>query len=1030
MEMMKKIALLAAATLSLLVAACQIPGSPQSRSGLTLHWNSGRTILPSSYPVPSSYDITLSSPGQTTITNTVTETSGTFTDLAWAPWLVEVVANDSSGTAVAKGSATFDLTSNHNLTDGTITLRYLARDGVGNMTLHLALSSPPDSATLSLTSPDRTTNQFDTGSGGLTINGNQVDFSLNGTPAGSYNAFFQIMAAGKLAMKQESVVVVVNGTTEGTIPVADTDFGAAFVGVDAVAINQKGSLPSLLALQDYKLDYTVSPSTASNKFATWASDNPAVAAVDPDGLVHPLALGTANISVTTASGAKIDTVQVTVISDYSTGVLSGLQKLAAKDFDGAHTDFLAALTTNSNDNDAKVWASLLDLAALPLHSNVQDLMVNKIGVVGYPTTMNDFFSNVWLTGIAYDYIRVQPTNGTTGNLVRGHLENGNGTFSVDAVSVNGNHINVNSGQMFVPDPSGDVYAKYWSTSGPGTVNASVYLSQNGLQGYSWDPNSSSFTNANGGSLVRGRLDTGINNLGVNGFDQFNNASTLGYGFIPDETGDFYASNWQVRTSWNGSDYLMNNPSVQGYEMTSPILDSANPQFFPEVQPLTGFVPDLEPVNGGYGLNDWGRIVMGNVINRNLTGFNGVVDSVLSGPYGSALDTIVARLKTLDDTARSRVPDFIIKAFLSAAHAPSDFQMPVTVSFGKAELLLLAASLETQKAFVQYLSSVDVSYSFGTEMVNFINQPTQTNLEAFYNASAGFYNSSLLTDRSGSTGRSDSRSTFVTALGTIQSALNLYLTALNDSTTNYYTDVLDKVLAQIPNAPTAADAKSTAITALTNANGALSRIATAISTNVAFQIPSSTLSSLQSGPNALVGSTIVWPDENGFTGQVASVYPAEIWNNNMLNLRNWVDTSTGKMVFYTRAGNDREGINGSFKFAGSLADEEKMIPADLTTMDAAYYGFDTLYPTGLPATGNQYLYLRADTGFWLTGAMINKVVPGTTQNDTDVIAFLGFGPGWDLVTTQMSQDSSGTTDTYTWTLPPGTEATDFMAWVNK
>jgi hypothetical protein len=151
---------------------------------------------------------------------------------------------------------------------------------------------------------------------------------------------------------------------------------------------------------------------------------------------------------------------------------------------------------------------------------------------------------------------------------------------------------------------------------------------------------------------------------------------------------------------------------------------------------------------------------------------------------------------------------------------------------------------------------------------------------------------------------------------------------------------------------------------------------------------------------------------------------------MLDLRKWVSTTSGGMVFYTRANNDREGINRSFQFAGALADEEKAIPADLSTMDAAYYGLDSLYPSGLPATGQQYLYLRADIGFGMTGAMINKVVPGTVSNDSDVIAFLGFGPGWDMVTTQMSQDSSGTTDTYTWNLTPGTEATDFMAWVNK
>ena len=76
---------------------------------------------------------------------------------------------------------------------------------------------------------------------------------------------------------------------------------------------------SLAVEKTATLTATVTPSDATNQNVTWTSDNTAVAAVSDEGLVTAIAVGTANITVTTEDGAYTATCAVTVstATDYS-----------------------------------------------------------------------------------------------------------------------------------------------------------------------------------------------------------------------------------------------------------------------------------------------------------------------------------------------------------------------------------------------------------------------------------------------------------------------------------------------------------------------------------------------------------------------------------------------------------------------------------------------------------------------------------------------------------------------------------------
>ena len=87
------------------------------------------------------------------------------------------------------------------------------------------------------------------------------------------------------------------------------------VSVTGVTLNKAAT--SLEAGDTETLTATVSPSNATNKDVTWASDAPAVADVDENGVVTAKSAGTANITVTTDDGGKTATCVVTVTASVS-----------------------------------------------------------------------------------------------------------------------------------------------------------------------------------------------------------------------------------------------------------------------------------------------------------------------------------------------------------------------------------------------------------------------------------------------------------------------------------------------------------------------------------------------------------------------------------------------------------------------------------------------------------------------------------------------------------------------------------------
>ena len=114
----------------------------------------------------------------------------------------------------------------------------------------------------------------------------------------------------RAAMLMALAAVVIASGCKQTVNTETVNTGTTAVAVTGIALD-KSVLP-LKVGESKKLVATVMPANATNKQVTWASNNPAVAAVSQDGTVIAKKEGTAQITVKTVNGGKIARCTITV----------------------------------------------------------------------------------------------------------------------------------------------------------------------------------------------------------------------------------------------------------------------------------------------------------------------------------------------------------------------------------------------------------------------------------------------------------------------------------------------------------------------------------------------------------------------------------------------------------------------------------------------------------------------------------------------------------------------------------------------
>jgi uncharacterized protein YjdB len=141
----------------------------------------------------------------------------------------------------------------------------------------------------------------------------------------------------------------------GLVACGGTSTEPSSIAVTGVTLD-RSTLTLTVGGSSVALVATVSPSNATNTAVTWSSSNSAVASVSDAGVVSPVALGTATITVATQDGTKTATCAVTVVAATVavTGVAldkSTLDLVAG----GAAVKLVATVTPSNATNKSVIW---------------------------------------------------------------------------------------------------------------------------------------------------------------------------------------------------------------------------------------------------------------------------------------------------------------------------------------------------------------------------------------------------------------------------------------------------------------------------------------------------------------------------------------------------------------------------------------------------------------------------------------------------------------------------------------------------
>ena len=169
--------------------------------------------------------------------------------------------------------------------------------------------------------------------------------TVSGTPVDSGTFDFKITATNSQGSDSKALSVSFAKKEGENVPV-----GSILISENKLTLN-KGATA--------QLSYTITPPKATNKLASWHSNNPAVATVDVNGLIKGMGAGTAIITITAQQSEKSKSCEVTVsapvVNIPVTDVKIGFETL---DLEVDDTAILTCSITPPNATDQSVkWST-------------------------------------------------------------------------------------------------------------------------------------------------------------------------------------------------------------------------------------------------------------------------------------------------------------------------------------------------------------------------------------------------------------------------------------------------------------------------------------------------------------------------------------------------------------------------------------------------------------------------------------------------------------------------------------------------
>ena len=222
------------------------------------------------------------------LTATVSPSNAANQAVIWSSSDESIATVDANGnvTAVASGSADITATTEDggftDLTNVTISEMVISVTSVAVDISTLALVAGESANITATVSPSDATNQAVTWSS-------------------SDESIATVDASGNVtAVTEGDATITVTADDGGFTDLTDVTVSAVYVPATSVSVNPETI--DIIINESASLTATVLPANASNQAVTWSSSDESIATVDVSGLVTAVALGTADITVTTEEG--------------------------------------------------------------------------------------------------------------------------------------------------------------------------------------------------------------------------------------------------------------------------------------------------------------------------------------------------------------------------------------------------------------------------------------------------------------------------------------------------------------------------------------------------------------------------------------------------------------------------------------------------------------------------------------------------------------------------------------------------------
>lgn len=180
-----------------------------------------------------------------------------------------------------------------------------------------------------------------------------------------------VSKSGELEAKSAGEAVITVKTEDGEKEAECKVIVEETIVVTGVSLSE--STISVVIEKKINLTAKVEPDNALNKAVVWSSSDEGVAAVDSNGVVTGIKLGTATITVTTVDGGKTADCEVTVINESDVKPVTGvtIDKTSVTISIGGTETLTAAVEPSDATNKKIIWES----------SDTEIAVVSEIGVV-------------------------------------------------------------------------------------------------------------------------------------------------------------------------------------------------------------------------------------------------------------------------------------------------------------------------------------------------------------------------------------------------------------------------------------------------------------------------------------------------------------------------------------------------------------------------------------------------------------------------------------------------------------------------